>query len=58
MRRAGYYTDPSLDDLIKLIDENNRCIVENLVIGREGYGNVFFPGFTDVTDMNIDEIGK
>ena len=48
---------PSLDELATMVDENNECIVENFVIGREGYGNVFFPGTTNVTGLNVDEIG-
>ena len=58
MHRSGYYTMPSLDELATMVDENGDCTVENLVIGREGYGNVFFPGVTNVTGLNIDEIGQ
>ncbi|CAG5118198.1 unnamed protein product, partial [Candidula unifasciata] len=56
LTRPGYYTVPSLDEMIDLIDENGNCLVEDLVIGRVGYGNVFFPGVTDVTGLNLDEI--
>lgn len=52
--RAGYYTIPSLETLSK--DENGACLVENFTIGRENYGNVFFPGVTNVADLNLDEI--
>ncbi|PIK59288.1 hypothetical protein BSL78_03798 [Apostichopus japonicus] len=30
--------------------------VENFTIGREGYGSVFFPGVTDISNLNLDEI--
>lgn len=32
-------------------------MVENFTIGREGFGSIFFPGMTDVTGLNLDEIG-
>lgn len=35
---------------------NGTCLVENFTVGRTGYGNIFFPGLTDVMNMNLDEI--
>ena len=58
LRRPGYYTLPSLEDLAEVVDEEGNCYVENLVIGREGYGNVMFPGEVNVANMNLDEIGE
>ena len=26
-------------------------------MGREGYGNIFFPGQINVANLNLDEIG-
>ena len=56
LRRHGYFTLPGLEELIP--DADGRCLVENFVVAREGYGNVLFPGLTDVTGMNLDEIGE
>lgn len=56
LRRPGYYIIPSLEELADYT-EDGECLAENLVIGREGYGNVLFPGVTDVTGLNLDEIG-
>lgn len=56
LRRTGYYTIPPLQELATMVDENGNCIVENFTIGREGYGNVFFPGETNVAGLNLDEI--
>ncbi|CAL1545131.1 unnamed protein product, partial [Lymnaea stagnalis] len=56
LTRPGYYTIPSLDELINLIDENGDCFVEDLTIGRVGFGNVFFPGITNVAGLNLDDI--
>ena len=58
LSRQGYYTIPALDDMVELMDENGNCYVEDLTIGRENYGNVFFPGITNVAGMNLDDIGK
>lgn len=41
-----------------MMDANGECVVENFVVGRDGYGNVVFPGFTNVAGLNLDEIGK
>lgn len=58
LRRPDYYTLPSLNELVELMDENGECWVENFVVGREGYGNVIFPGKTNVSGLNLDEIGE
>ncbi|GAB1604620.1 nuclear pore complex protein Nup98-Nup96-like isoform X2 [Argonauta hians] len=56
LTRPGYYTVPSWNELSEFTDENDDCIVEDLTIGREGYGSVFFPGLTNIAGMNFDEI--
>ncbi|XP_038105897.1 nuclear pore complex protein Nup98-Nup96 [Culex quinquefasciatus] len=56
LRRAGYYTIPSLDEILQLMDEEGRCVVANFTIGRRGYGNVYFNEPIDVAGLNLDEI--
>ncbi|XP_055590552.1 LOW QUALITY PROTEIN: nuclear pore complex protein Nup98-Nup96 [Uranotaenia lowii] len=56
LRRIGYYTIPSLDEITQLMDEEGRCIVPNFTIGRKGYGNVYFNEPIDVAGLNLDEI--
>lgn len=56
LTRSEYYTIPSLEELCRMTDSEGICLVENLTIGREGYGSVFFPGETDLTGLNLDEI--
>ncbi|XP_049860022.1 nuclear pore complex protein Nup98-Nup96 isoform X1 [Schistocerca gregaria] len=56
LTRAGYYTIPSLDELASCVESDGSCIVDNFTVGREGYGNVFFPDQMDVAGLNLDEI--
>ncbi|XP_055550074.1 nuclear pore complex protein Nup98-Nup96 [Wyeomyia smithii] len=56
LRRPGYYTIPTLDDILQLMDEEGRCVVPNFTIGRRGYGNVYFNEPIDVANLNLDEI--
>lgn len=56
LRRAGYYTIPSLDELIEYIDDEGHCFVPNFAVGRRGYGNVYFDEEIDVANLNLDEI--
>ncbi|XP_011861839.1 PREDICTED: nuclear pore complex protein Nup98-Nup96 isoform X3 [Vollenhovia emeryi] len=55
LRRAGYYTIPSLDKLDDFVC-GETCVVPNFTIGREGYGNVYFPDSFDIYGLNFDEI--
>ncbi|XP_075994030.1 nuclear pore complex protein Nup98-Nup96 isoform X2 [Genypterus blacodes] len=56
LSRVGYYTIPSMEELAEMVDNNGECIVENLTVGRKGYGSIFFPGEVNVTGLNLDEI--
>lgn len=56
LTRQGYYTKPSLNDLIPLIDDEGHCVVPSFTIGRQGYGNVFFEEPIDVANLNLDDI--
>ncbi|XP_050452741.1 nuclear pore complex protein Nup98-Nup96 [Cataglyphis hispanica] len=55
LRRVGYYTIPPLDKLDDFVC-GETCIIPNFTIGREGYGNVYFPDSFDVYGLNLDEI--
>lgn len=54
--RPDYFMVPPLEDLHTFINKEGRCIVTGLVIGRIGYGNVYFATPIDLTNMNIDEL--
>lgn len=56
LRRAGYYTIPSMSELSTMVDTEGNLNVENFTIGRQGYGNIFFPGITNIKGMNFDDI--
>ena len=56
LKRSQYYTLPKFSELANITDKNGDCIVENFVIGRAGYGNIFFPGMTNIAGMNFDEL--
>lgn len=57
LTRPGYYTIPSSEALAERVDSDGNCYVEDFTIGREGYGSIFFPGTTNVANMNFDETG-
>lgn len=56
LNRPGYYTIPSLDELLTYLKDDGTCIVPNFTVGREGYGNVFYNEEIDVAGLNLDEI--
>ncbi|XP_061658475.1 nuclear pore complex protein Nup98-Nup96 isoform X2 [Syngnathoides biaculeatus] len=56
LRRVGYYTIPSMDELADMVDDGGECVVENFTVGRKGYGSIFFPGTVNVTGLDLDQI--
>ena len=46
LRRSGYYTIPALAEIRP--DKDGNCLVEGFTIGREGYGNIHYPGVTNI----------
>ncbi|XP_048584697.1 nuclear pore complex protein Nup98-Nup96 isoform X1 [Nematostella vectensis] len=56
LTRPEYYTVPSIEQLNDMVDANGEVWVDDFVVGREGYGEVKFPGKTNVADLNLDEI--
>ncbi|NXX97999.1 NUP98 protein, partial [Centropus bengalensis] len=56
LTRAGYYTIPSMEELMRLTNDRNECIVTDFTIGRKGYGSIYFEGEVNLTNLNLDEI--
>ncbi len=54
LSRAGYYTLPSVSELT--LDSEGQCLVTGFTVGREGYGNIHFPGTMNIAKINMDEI--
>ena len=45
-----------MSELSTMVDTEGNLNVENFTIGRQGYGNIFFPGMTNIKGMNFDDI--
>lgn len=58
LTKPDYYTRPPLDELEQLVHQDGNCIIEDFTVGRTGCGEIIFFGMTDVTGMNLDELGK
>ena len=58
LTRPGYYTIPSMDELAQMVNSDGNCFVEELTIGRENYGSVFFYGVINVAGLDLDSIGE
>lgn len=56
LRRSGYYTIPTLDTLARIVGQDGSCVPDNFTIGREGYGNIFFPEPFNIQNLNLDEL--
>lgn len=50
----SYYCDPPLEQL-RQMSEKDLSAVENLKIGRKGFGFIKWRGVTDIRGMNFDE---
>ena len=53
LTRDGYYTMPPVKDLV--LDSEGNCMVTGFTIGRDGYGNIHYPGSINVAGLNLDE---
>ncbi|NWX20069.1 NUP98 protein, partial [Aegotheles bennettii] len=56
LTRAGYYTIPSMEELVRFTNDRNECVVTDFTIGRKGYGSIYFEGEVNLTNLNLDEI--
>jgi hypothetical protein len=55
LTRPEYYSSPSIEAMSKM-SEAKLSRIDNLEIGRYGYGCVRWPGLTDVRRVNFDEV--
>ncbi|CAH2217001.1 jg26637, partial [Pararge aegeria aegeria] len=56
LTRAGYYTIPTLEEMINYIRPDGSCVVPHLTIGRKNYGNVYYDCEIDVAGLDIDSL--
>lgn len=54
LTRPEYYSNPSVEAMAKM-SEAKLSRIDNLEIGRYGYGAVRWPGLTDVRRIDFDE---
>ncbi|KAJ6238712.1 nuclear pore complex protein nup98-nup96 [Anaeramoeba flamelloides] len=53
--KKDYYTVPSAKKLL-LMNYDQLTQIKDLIIGRVGYGEVMFPGTTNIVDLHLEEI--
>ncbi|KAJ6232996.1 nuclear pore complex protein nup98-nup96 [Anaeramoeba flamelloides] len=53
--KKDYYTIPPSRKLLTM-SVNQLSKIEDLVIGRKCYGEVMFPGITDINNLNLEDI--
>ncbi|XP_068627116.1 nuclear pore complex protein Nup98-Nup96 [Battus philenor] len=56
LRRPGYYTIPSLEELADYIRPDGSCVVPHFTIGRKNYGNVHYDCEMDVANLDLDAL--
>lgn len=55
LTRVEYYSSPSIEAMSKM-SEAKLARIDNLEIGRYGFGSVRWPGLTDVRRLDFDSI--
>lgn len=53
--KNGYYMSPTLEVLTSMTKENLKH-VQNLIVGRKGYGEVKFEGSVDLSNIILDDL--
>ncbi len=53
----GYHIVPPLNELDSMA-KGSTCPVRNFTVCRDGYGEIHFPGITDVYGLNLGQIGE
>lgn len=53
--KNGYYISPTLETLAGMSKDSLKA-VQNLTVGRKGYGEVKFEGAVDLTDVALEDI--
>lgn len=56
LTRPGYYTMPSLDEMMAYMRPDGKCVVPHLIIGRRNYGNIYYEGEMEVGGLDLDSL--
>ncbi|CAL8117199.1 unnamed protein product [Orchesella dallaii] len=54
--RPGYYVNPPIDELDKMVDGYGNCYVKGFEVGRHNFGKIKFSLPVNVVGVNVDEI--
>ncbi|KAJ8903285.1 hypothetical protein NDN08_004394 [Rhodosorus marinus] len=55
LSRDAYFCRPSVERL-RECSETERAAVHNFQVGRRGFGSIVWKGFTDVRDLDLDQL--
>mmetsp|Transcript_2792 Transcript_2792/g.12630 ORF Transcript_2792/g.12630 Transcript_2792/m.12630 type:complete len:799 (-) Transcript_2792:2484-4880(-) len=55
LSRDAYFCRPSIERL-REVSETERAAVYNFQVGRHGFGSIVWSGFTDVRDLDLDQL--
>uniref|UniRef100_A0A0K0DSP6 Nuclear pore complex protein Nup98-Nup96 n=1 Tax=Strongyloides stercoralis TaxID=6248 RepID=A0A0K0DSP6_STRER len=53
---GDYYIRPSLEEMGKLVSNGKVYLKKGLLVSRQGYGSVYWPGPIELSDVVIDDI--
>ena len=56
LTRIEYYTSPPCVEIIRHLSPTSQLVVEEFSITRKGFGQIRFPGSTNLTGMDLDQI--
>ena len=56
LTRIEYYSSPACIEIIRLLSPTSQLVVEDFTITRKGFGKISFPGSTNLTGLDLDQI--
>ena len=56
LTRIEYSTSPACNEIVRRLSPDNQLVVEDFTITRQGFGQIRFPGFTNLTGLDLDQI--
>lgn len=57
LTHRDYYTEPKIDDLKELFNEQGQCLLKEFTVGRKHYGSIQFRGLSmNLAGLDLDRI--